>query len=572
MVGQRNDFSELPASSPDGRARAQACVAAAALEVQPAATVRYSSLGSVLIIGPGQRVYPAAEQLADKLNDILIIIPTAEHLEDRHLPPVVERLQANVTRVEGYLGNFTLGLHGAGLHGNGAEVALGQLFPHQAPHRDMVLDLGDIPLLDRAVLPLGYYAPGRDGDALARALAEIPAMVGEFDKPEFFHYDASLCAHARSGITACTRCIDACPTLAIHSLGESVGIDPYLCQGAGSCATACPTGAITYRYPQPRDTLERLRQLLHTYRETGGNSPVLLIHEREEGGAVIRQIAATMPGNIIPFACEETGSIGMEIWLAALAYGVAAVVLLVSPQTPAPVLRELGDQLSYADSMLQGMGYRGESIRLLTIEAPETLVTALRAIDVPVIGQPAGFAGFNEKRVVIRLAVDHLHAQSPAPRPMVNLPAGAPFGEVTVDAGRCTLCMACVSQCPGKALLAGDDRPQLKFIEENCVQCGLCARSCPENAIAPSPRYLYGHEARTRIRILHEEEPFLCVRCGKAFATRSTIDRITAKLSSHSMFQGDALQRLQMCADCRVIAMFESEAGPGERFVPGARL
>jgi hypothetical protein len=28
------------------------------------------------------------------------------------------------------------------------------------------------------------------------------------------------------------------------------------------------------------------------------------------------------------------------------------------------------------------------------------------------------------------------------------------------------------------------------------------------------------------------------------------------KLAGHSMFQGEALQRLKMCSDCRVIDMF----------------
>jgi len=434
-----------------------------------------------------------------------------------------------------------------------------------------VLDLGDTPLIDRPVLPVGYYSvPGGNPAALSRALEEIPTLVGEFDKPRFFHYDASICAHGRSGIQACTRCIDSCPTLAIRSAGEHIEVDPYLCQGAGSCATACPTGAITYGYPPPRDTVDGLRLLLRTYREAGGVNAVLLVHDREAGEAALQAMAARLPENLLPFACEEAGSVGMDTWLAALAYGAVAVVVLLPPQVPPPVQRELEQQVDVAQTILQGMGYAAGAIRLLAATGPLATTLDLQPDDWLAAAQPAGFAGLNEKRAVIRMAVDHLHALSPAPRPLVNLQVGAPFGEVTVDAARCTLCMACVSQCPGKALVAGDDRPQLKFIEENCVQCGLCARSCPENAIAPSPRYLYDPQARGELRVLHEEEPFLCVRCGKAFATRSTIERITARLRQHPMFQGEALRRIQMCEDCRVIDMMEAQ-GDDEVFTPGVR-
>jgi NAD-dependent dihydropyrimidine dehydrogenase PreA subunit len=119
--------------------------------------------------------------------------------------------------------------------------------------------------------------------------------------------------------------------------------------------------------------------------------------------------------------------------------------------------------------------------------------------------------------------------------------------------------MACVSQCPGKALEAGGEQPQLTFIEENCVQCAMCARTCPEDAIAPSPRYLYDPEKRRARRLLKEEEPFRCIACGKPFATRSMIEQMTKKLRAHPMFQGDALKRLQMCEDCRVRAMFDDD-------------
>jgi hypothetical protein len=35
---------------------------------------------------------------------------------------------------------------------------------------------------------------------------------------------------------------------------------------------------------------------------------------------------------------------------------------------------------------------------------------------------------------------------------------------------------------------------------------------------------------------------------------------MTAKLAGHPMFRGAALERLQMCEDCRVKAMYEAEA------------
>ncbi|MGB5177602.1 MAG: 4Fe-4S dicluster domain-containing protein, partial [Gammaproteobacteria bacterium] len=170
----------------------------------------------------------------------------------------------------------------------------------------------------------------------------------------------------------------------------------------------------------------------------------------------------------------------------------------------------------------------------------------------------------DEKRTVIRLAVDHLFDAAELKRPLVTLPTGAPFGEVLLDQVRCTLCLACVSQCPANALSAGTETPQLGFIEANCVQCGLCCRTCPEDAIAISPRYLYDFPTRNTRRILYEEEPYPCIVCGKAFATRSVIENITKKMQGHAMFKGAALQRIRMCEDCRVRDIYGDEGGDAQ--------
>jgi len=131
-----------------------------------------------------------------------------------------------------------------------------------------------------------------------------------------------------------------------------------------------------------------------------------------------------------------------------------------------------------------------------------------------------------------------------------------------VDIDACTLCLACASVCPMRALTDGQDIPELNFTEWNCVQCGVCASACPEHAISLRPRFLFDAQARLRTRSLKREEPFCCVSCGKPFATQSLMDRITSRLRDHSMFQDPrALRRLQMCEDCRVRDMYQADSG-----------
>jgi len=99
----------------------------------------------------------------------------------------------------------------------------------------------------------------------------------------------------------------------------------------------------------------------------------------------------------------------------------------------------------------------------------------------------------------------------------------------------------------------------LRFIETKCVQCGLCEVTCPEHAIALEPRLALGVEAR-QPRVLNQAVIFNCVRCGKPLGTQKMIGNMLGKLAGHSMFAAPgSLDRLKMCADCRVIDMMQKE-------------
>ncbi|MEW8292369.1 MAG: 4Fe-4S dicluster domain-containing protein, partial [Candidatus Thiodiazotropha endolucinida] len=165
----------------------------------------------------------------------------------------------------------------------------------------------------------------------------------------------------------------------------------------------------------------------------------------------------------------------------------------------------------------------------------------------------------------IYLAIDHLYDQAERPKPMASLPAGAPFGTVDVEEKACTLCLSCVGACPGKALQSGSEgMPQLRFIEANCLQCGLCTRTCPEDAIWITPRLLFDAERRNQTRTLREEEPFRCTACGKPFATRSVIEKMRSRLKDHYMFQSErALKRLTLCDSCRVVDIVQDAEAMG---------
>ena len=123
----------------------------------------------------------------------------------------------------------------------------------------------------------------------------------------------------------------------------------------------------------------------------------------------------------------------------------------------------------------------------------------------------------------------------------------SPFGNLIVDTAACTLCLACVGACPEAALADNADRPQLRFIEKNCVQCGLCASTCPEDAITAASRACCSPTAARRERrrgCCNEAEPFCCVRCGKPFGTPAG-DRADGRQARRAMpmFQGAAAQR-----------------------------
>jgi len=152
-------------------------------EFEPTSLITYQSAGKVIAVGDDNALMECSD-LPDSLD--IGLISTASG-----------RIQ-----IDGYLGAYVV------------EVTdpQGNQVQHQG---DAILDLNETPLLGREMLPPGYFhVPARDFDN-PELVTELLELQGEFQKPRYFDYDASICAHGVNGKLACRQCLDACPAAAI---------------------------------------------------------------------------------------------------------------------------------------------------------------------------------------------------------------------------------------------------------------------------------------------------------------------------------------------------------------------
>ena len=321
----------------------------------------------------------------------------------------------------------------------------------------------------------------------------------------------------------------------------------------------------------------KIKTMLATYARSGGRDAALLLHSQQRGAQLLGDLGRAaqlerasaggthgVPARVLPLALWHTSSLGIEVWLSAIGHGASQVWVLLTDEEAPQYLDAIRAQMAVAQAILTGLGYQGEHFGVLHARDARDLAALdrdLQAVPAQSVSRSASFAWQPNKRATLELALDHLMEQAPHKAELaqtIALPAsGSPLGALKLDKDACTMCLSCVNACPSGALLDNTDSPQLRFIEHNCVQCGLCVGTCPEKALALLPQLNLGAQRKQAV-VINQMAPYACVRCGKPFGTLKAIEAMLGKLAGHSMFQGEALERLKMCADCRVIDIYSA--------------
>ena len=591
-------------------------------EAEPVPEVNYESQGRLLIVGPGSQAISWAEKMSSAL-DVSVLCTEPGDLPLTRNYPIYSGI---VTKLDGYLGHFSVdwdlqnpidpemctrcGACVAVCPENAIDLSfqidldkckshrecvtacasIGAIAFDRAERKrnaefDLILDLRADPKMRMSQTPQGYFAPGKDPLDQALVVNQLLEMVGEFEKPKYFVYNEKVCAHGRNGKVGCNACIDVCSTGAIGSIFKngqgSVEVNPNLCMGCGACSTVCPSGAMRYNYPSVPHQGKELKTLATVFDAASkklnlGIAPSLLLHSLKAGTQMIDGLGRSahlmpkqfeaLPSFVIPYGIEHIASTGLDLWLGALTYGFAEVVLLLSGDEDPAYRAALEEQTQLANAILKAYGFE-ERVQLVMANSADDLQTVSKAMGalrqrgaLQAVCTPASYGLSNHKRETLEASLEHLQkqAKTPLPEAGIALPNTSLLGGLTMNPDACTLCMSCVSSCPEGALLDNPDEPILSFIEKQCVQCGICVQTCPEHALTLAPR-LQSVEQRKQKVVLNQTQAFHCISCGKPFGTAKMVDLMLTKLGAHGAFAGVAMDRLKMCSDCRVVDMVKKE-------------
>jgi ferredoxin len=510
----------------------------------------------VLVAGASPAAVALARRLGAVAQPVLVLDERSSAFDDAALPWRVYR--GRVVKVEGALGAFQVTAE--------HRPRLVPRVTREVIAAPQVVMIGGEAAADGRPARTGHYRVGElspaDVDALA---ARILDHIGDFHKPTYVRYDASTCAGGAAGHQTCGRCVTACPYEVVArdpANPARITVDHAACEGCGACVAVCPTSSLTFTEPPTALLDARLRALLAPVPGVASEPLVVAYHCPEQGAAAFDEAGRarrSYPSTVLPVAMACLRHVSDADMLSAFRYGAAGVALVGCDACPHGERQALLDRVAVARTVLEAFGLGGR-IQLIA-GAPVEATAALERFTAGLGPSPVQWTGDGvvpvRAREAIAEAVRALLAATGREPGRTTVGPAAPFAVPEVRVGGCTMCRACVNVCPPHAFRFDEARQTLQLRTIACVNCGLCASTCPESVIALHPDVALDRRGLEYATVL-QDDTLACTKCGAAFGTRRAIEVIEAKLSGMASlldtFAGKRRDLLRMCPNCRAVA------------------
>lgn len=340
------------------------------------------------------------------------------------------------------------------------------------------------------------------------------------------------CAKVRNRNVECLKCAEACTSGCISVVEGELSIDASKCVGCGTCATVCPTCALEARMPCDAELAAACEAATRDGTCVVACEPLLaaansLIDEdavahvaclgRVDESLVAQTVAAGAREVVLACgpceACAQRHGLATANLVAETANDLISAFggqarISVREGLPAQLFESEGAAAQFAEK-LEALRQRGCACAPLSAEGTaagkaggvasseggELAASAQPGFVLPHVMRDGTLPHFlPERRERLLNALSEIGEPQ---RPVNN----RLWGAVVIDGRRCSSCRMCATFCPTGAIRKFDNDDGtfgVMHFPGDCVKCGSCRDTCPEDAILlldeVKPNYLMGGE------------------------------------------------------------------------------
>lgn len=389
-----------------------------------------------------------------------------------------------------------------------------------------------------------------DYDDEVALCAEIDALIGDFSFTKTILFDEKKCQffhRNKTEFSYCADCAAVCPTMAISaddSKRELIfsQIDCILC---GKCVGVCPSSAMQ----KSNATLTNFSKVLKFYK-----GKIAVVCESVENFEKFIAESSAPKDSLAPLILPNINMLN-EAYLLSILQESGRVCVIIGDSSDKnnmldAHLRECVEFINDLYNRVVGQN------AVLIAESGAESKNIFGDTHLPYYHYEISNDEFLREIVANRVRFLIKDDDFGALKNSANLI----YTDLKIDAGKCTLCNACVESCNTNALISAKDNFTLLLNPSLCTACGYCVDTCAEKCIEMDFSGYKLNESFLTHRIVAQDKPFKCVECGEIFATMKSIQKVKGILQP--LFAGDSLKlkSLECCEKCKVKIMFEKSS------------